>query len=59
MWGELLLVSVGGPVCETAMKVEWDSKADLAKVVRVCNMGVVMIFFVKYRDLVNCESETL
>ena len=39
MWGERPLLSVGGPVCETAMKVECDLRLTRPSL-RVCNMGM-------------------
>ena len=60
MWGERLLVSVGESVCETAMKIEWDSRLT-QPLLRECVIWTWQwcngIFLVNYRDLVHCESE--
>ena len=52
----------GVPVCETAMKVEWDSRPTRLSL-RECVIWVWQwhngIFLVNYRDLVHCESESV
>ena len=60
MWGEWLLLSVGVPVCETAMKVEWYSRLtrpSLWECVIWAWQWCNGIFLMNYRDLVCCESE--
>ena len=60
MWGEWLLLSVGGPSVWDSHEGRVRLEADSAIVARVCNMGVARRngnFLVIYRDSVRCESE--